>query len=292
MPGRSFRGSAPPAERQLVDELRADVSHLAGTIGERNLIAAPQAFDDAARWIEESFRRAGYQPDVDEAGNVVAEIRGGNEIVVIGAHYDTVPGSPGADDNGSGVAALLAIARRFARERPARTLRFVAFANEEPPYFMSEQMGSWIYAKGCHDRRERVVAMMSIESIGYYSDAPGSQQYPAMLEAVYPTTANFIAFASNLASRALLQRSIDVFRRHATVPSEGGALPEDIPGIGWSDQWSFWRFGYPAFMVTDTALFRNRHYHQRSDLPDTLDYERLARVTDGLMAVVRSLATP
>jgi len=220
------------------------------------------------------------------------EIRGSDEIVVIGAHYDTILGSPGADDNGSGVAALLAIARRFAHEKPARTLRFVAFANEEPPYFTTEQMGSWVYAKGCHDRHERVVAMMSIEAVGYYRDTPGSQQYPAMLDAVYPTTANFIAFASNLRSHGLLQRCVEVFRGHATVPSEGAALPEDIPGIGWSDQWSFWRFGYDAIMVTDTALFRNPHYHQRSDLPDTLDYERFARVVEGLMAVVRSLATP
>ena len=300
MPGRSFRGAPPPPQRQLVDELCRDVHALAGTIGERNLSAAPAAYEGAARFIEEAFRGMGYTPRIDEAANVEAEIRGGDEIVVIGAHYDTVPGSPGADDNASGVAALLAIARRFAHEKhalsvaegPQRTLRFVAFANEEPPYFATEQMGSWTYAKRCHDRRERIVAMISIEAIGYYSDAAGSQQYPAMLEAVYPTTANFIAFASNLPSRALLQRCVDVFRRHATIPSEGGALPEDVPGIAWSDQWSFWRFGYDAIMATDTALFRNPHYHQRSDLPDTLDYARLAQTTEGLIAVTRALATP
>ena len=274
---------------EVIAELRDDVYALAGTIGERNLLT-PEAYADAAKFIDDAFRGMGYAPRVDEAGNVEAEICGGEDIVVIGAHYDTVPGSPGADDNASGVAALLAMARRFAREKTARTLRFVAFANEEPPYFATEQMGSWIYAKRCHDRRERVVAMMSIEAIGYYSDADGSQQYPAMLEAVYPTTANFIAFASNLGSRALLQRCVDVFRQHATIPCEGGALPEDIPGIAWSDQWSFWRFGYEAIMVTDTALFRNPHYHERSDLPDTLDYARLARTVDGLIAVVRQLA--
>ena len=278
----------------MITELRRDVHALAGVIGERNLIAAPEAYEEAARFIEEAFREAGYAPVRDEAANIEAEIRGlaeiNDDIVVIGAHYDTVPGSPGADDNGSGVAALLAIARRFARQRPRRTLRFVAFANEEPPYFTTEQMGSWVYAKRCHDRHERVVAMMSIEAIGYYSDAAGSQQYPAMLDAVYPTTANFIAFASNLASRALLQHCVDVFRRHATIPSEAGALPEDVPGIAWSDQWSFWRFGYDAIMVTDTAPFRNPHYHERSDLPDTLDYARLARTTEGLIAVIRDLA--
>jgi hypothetical protein len=290
MPGRSFRGAAPPAERQLVDELRRDVYTLAGTIGERNSITAPEAYADAAAFIGEAFRRAGYAPKLDKAANVEAEVRGGDEIVVIGAHYDTVVGSPGADDNASGVAAMLAIARRFAREKPIRTIRFVAFANEEPPFFTTEQMGSWVYAKECHERREHIVAMLSLEAIGYYSDAAGSQQYPAMLEAVYPSTANFVAFASNLGSRALLQHCVEIFRRHATIASEGGALPEDIPGIGWSDQWSFWRFGYDALMVTDTALFRNPHYHGLGDLPDTLDYERLARTTEGLMAVVHSLS--
>jgi len=293
MPGRSFRGDAPPAERRLVEELRHDVYTLAGTIGERNSITAPEAYADAATFIENAFRKAGYTPRrlaYDPGVNIEAEIRGSDEIVVIGAHYDTVVGSPGADDNASGVAAMLAIARRFAREKPARTIRFVAFANEEPPFFTTEQMGSWVYAQQCHERREHIVAMLSIEAIGYYSDAAGSQQYPAMLEAVYPSTANFIAFASNLGSRALLQHCVEIFRRHATIASEGGALPEDIPGIGWSDQWSFWRFGYDALMVTDTALFRNPHYHGRSDLPDTLDYEQMSRTTEGLMAVVHSLS--
>ena len=295
MPGRSFRGPAPPAEAQLVAELRRDVYALAGTIGERNALTAPEPYADAAAYIEKEFRQAGYTPrrlTYDPGVNIEAQIPGGTEIVVIGAHYDTVSGSPGADDNASGVAALVAIARRMAREKPSRTIRFVAFANEEPPYFTTEQMGSWVYAQECHGRREHIAAMLSIEAIGYYSDAEGSQHYPALLEAVYPSKGNFIAFASNTASRAVLQQCVEIFRRHATIPSEGAALPEEVAGIGWSDQWSFWRFGYPALMVTDTALFRNPHYHTRSDLPDTLDYERLARVTEGLIAVVRQLGTP
>lgn len=294
MPGRSFRGNGPPPQRQLLDELRADVHTLAGSIGERNLINARRPYADAATWIESELRKAGYTPrrhEFDEGVNIEAEIPGDGEIVIVGAHYDTVIGSPGADDNASGVAAMLALARRFAQQKPKRTLRFVAFANEEPPYFTTQQMGSLVYADRCHERGEKIVAMLSLEAIGYYSDAAGSQQYPAMLDAVYPTTGNFVAFASNLGSRALLQRCVDVFRRHATIASEGAALPEDIPGIGWSDQWAFWRFGYQALMVTDTALFRNPHYHERSDLPDTLDYERLARTTEGLMAVIRELAS-
>lgn len=219
-------------------------------------------------------------------------MRGGDEIVVIGAHYDTVPGSPGADDNATGVAALLAIARCFVHEQPAHTVRFVAFANEEPPFFATEQMGSWLYAKRSRDRGERIVAMLSFDALGFFSNAPGSQQYPAMLESIFPSTGNFVAFASNLESRALLEHCLDVFRSHATIPSEGGAFPEEVPGVSWSDQWSFWRHGYDAVMVTDTALYRNPHYHTRTDLPDTLDYEALARTTEGLVEVIRALATP
>ena len=302
MPGRSYRGTAPPPARELVGELRRDVHALAGIIGERNIVTAPEAFAEAATFIEETLLKAGYAPqrqtfEVDgvPCANIEVEIRGAvnpNDIVVIGAHYDTVAGSPGADDNATGVAALLAIARRFARQKPARTIRFVAFANEEPPFFVTEQMGSWVYAKRSRARGERIVAMVSFDAIGFYSDAEGSQQYPAMLEAVYPSAANFVAFASNIGSRALLQQCVEVFRRHATIPSEGGALPEDIPGIGWSDQWSFWRHGYDAVMVTDTALFRNQHYHTRTDLPDTLDYDAMARTTEGLLAVTRALSSP
>ena len=302
MPGRSYLGAAPPPARDLVGELRHDVYALAGTIGERNLVTTPEAFAEAAVFIEDALRKAGYAPqrqtfEADDVpcANIEVEIRGAvnpNDIVIIGAHYDTVAGSPGADDNATGVAALLAIARRFASEQPARTVRFVAFANEEPPFFTTDRMGSWVYAKRSRDRGERIVAMVSFDAIGFYSNDEGSQQYPAMLEAVYPSTANFVAFASNIGSRALLQQCIDVFRGRATIPSEGGALPEDIPGIGWSDQWSFWRHGFDAVMVTDTALYRNPHYHTRTDLPDTLGYEALARTTEGLLAVTRALASP
>jgi Zn-dependent M28 family amino/carboxypeptidase len=293
MPGRSFRGPAPPHRNAaLSDALRRDVTTLARDIGPRNLDAF-DAYARAAEFIERSFRDAGYAPRRDEASNIEAVLPGtSDEIVVVGAHYDTVDDSPGADDNGSGVAALLALARMFAGTHPHRTIRFVAFANEEPPYFQSEPMGSFVYARARRARKEKIVAMLSLESIGWFSDAPRSQQYPALLEALYPSTANFIAFASNVASRPLLQRVIATFRAHATIPSEGGALPEEVPGVAWSDQWAFWHNGYQAVMVTDTALFRNPTYHTASDTPETLDYERLARVVEGLHAVIDDLLSP
>ncbi len=164
------------------------------------------------------------------------------------------------------------------------------FVNEEPPYFQSAQMGSWVYAKACHDRDENVVAMISLETIGYYSDAPNSQHYPFPFGLLYPSTADFIAFVGNTASRALVRETVASFRRHAQFPSEGAAVPGWITGVGWSDHWAFWQEGYPALMVTDTAPFRYPHYHDSTDTPDKLDYERFARVVDGLAGVVGDLA--
>lgn len=286
---------APP--RAAVENLRRDVDALCA-IGERNTVV-PETLAAAAHYLDRSLTDAGYKVerqtytvmrDDVRADNLIAEIRGNDEIVVIGAHYDAVDGTMGADDNASGVAAMLELARRFAKTKPRRTLRFVAFANEEPPHFQSQDMGSWQYAKRCRERNEKIVAMVSLETIGYYDDRPGSQQYPGPLAAFFPDTGNFIAFASNVGSRPLLSRAVKAFKSTTTFPIESAALPEVVPGIGWSDQWSFWQFGWPAIMVTDTAPFRNPHYHRPSDRPETLDYERLAHVTEGMVGVVRALA--
>jgi hypothetical protein len=296
---RSPRTPVPlaAAAPDSVARLRQDVESLC-SIGERSTVV-PENLSAASDYIERELTAAGYRVerqtyDVERDGvradNLIAELKGSAEIVVIGAHYDSVSGTAGADDNASGVAALLALARRFAGVKPRRTLRFVAFANEEPPHFQSRDMGSWQYAKRCHDRGETIVAMVSLETIAYYDDARGSQQYPPPLAALYPDTGNFIGFASNVGSRALLSRCMKAFRAATKFPAESAAMPEAIPGIGWSDQWSFWQFGWKAIMVTDTAPFRNPHYHRSTDLPDTLDYARLAHVVDGLEGVVRELA--
>lgn len=292
---RAVSLAAPPPAR--VGSLKKDVEALCA-IGERNTVV-PENLAAAADFIERSFTAAGYRVerqsyevvrDGVRSDNLIVELRGNDEIVVIGAHYDCVEGTAGADDNASGVAALLALARTFANAKTTRTLRFVAFANEEPPHFQSQDMGSWQYAKRAKDRNEKIVAMVSLETIGYYDDRRGSQQYPPPLAALYPDTGNFIGFASNIGSRALLTRAVKAFRAATKFPAESAAMPEAIPGIGWSDQWSFWQFGWPAIMVTDTAPFRNPHYHRPSDRPETLDYARLAHVVEGLEGVVRALA--
>ncbi len=299
MPGKSISKSAPlsPDEAALREELRADVQKLAGEIGERNMWHYPQ-LDAAADFIEDSFSRADLRPRRDSyemhgqaCHNIETEIPGARpEVLLIGAHYDSVFGSPGANDNGTGMAATLALARRFAGRKPQHTLRFVAFVNEEPPYFLSDEMGSFIYASRCKARGDRISTMISLETIGYFSDAPHSQTYPSPgLGMFYPKVGNFIGFVSNVHSRALLRRVIGLFRKHAKIPSEGAALPAFIPGVSWSDQWSFWRHGYPGIMVTDTAPFRYPYYHSSSDTPDKLDYDRFTLVVSGMEKVIEDL---
>jgi hypothetical protein len=300
MPGRSHRGPLPPldeAGRKLAAELEASVVELARTIGERNHVRA-RALDAAAASIGRDLEQAGLAVRREEFtsgrqtfANLCVEIAGTrvDEIVVVGAHYDSVIGSPGANDNASGVAALLALARRFAREKPARTLRFVAFANEEPPWFQGDAMGSLVHARGCKERGENVVAMLSLETIGYYSDAAQSQTYPVpLLGWIYPSTGDFVAFVGDLGSRALVERAVSTFRSSVAFPCEGAALPASVPGAGWSDHWAFWEAGYPALMVTDTAPFRYPWYHTADDTPERLDYDRFARVVLGIEAVLRN----
>jgi Zn-dependent M28 family amino/carboxypeptidase len=302
MPGKNIASAAPlsPEDIDLRAELKSDVQTLAGEIGERNMWHYAQ-LNAAADFIEDSFSRAGLHPRRDSyevrgqaCHNIEAEIPGTRpNVVLIGAHYDSVFGSPGANDNGSGVAALLALARRFAGKPAQQTLRFVAFVNEEPPYFLTEQMGSFVYAGRCKGRGDRISAMISLETIGYFSDTPHSQTYPALgLGVFYPTVGNFIGFVSNVHSRELLRRSIALFRKHAKIPSQGAALPSFIPGVSWSDQWAFWQHGYPGIMITDTAPFRYPHYHSATDTPDKLDYDRFALVVSGMQKVIEGLDKP
>ena len=151
-------------------------------------------------------------------------------------------------------------------------------------------MGSFIYAGRCRARGDKIAAMISLETIGYFSDAPHSQTYPSPgLGLFYPKVGNFIGFVSNVHSRTLLRRVVAAFRKHAKIPSQGAALPAFVPGVSWSDQWSFWRNGYPGIMVTDTAPFRYPYYHSSSDTPDKLDYDRFALVVSGMEKVIEDL---
>jgi Zn-dependent M28 family amino/carboxypeptidase len=298
MPGVSFSGMfkrLSPEEENLKEELKGHVQYLAENIGERNLWHY-ESLDAAANYIHSvlnqykcKVNKQSFKVQGKTVSNIEAEFVGttlAQEIVIVGAHYDTCIGSPGANDNGTGVAALLAIARLLEKKNFKRTLKFVAFVNEEPPFFQSDEMGSYVYAKHAKEQNEKIEAMFSLETIGYYSDKKGSQKYPIPFSLFYPDQGNFIAFVSNLESAELLKKSIKSFRENTAFPSEGAAAAQWIPGIAWSDQWSFWKMNYPAIMITDTAPFRYPHYHLGTDLHQYIDFDRLARVTQGLCSVI------
>jgi Zn-dependent M28 family amino/carboxypeptidase len=290
MPGRSHRGPLPALsdeERALMERLRRHVFELAKD--QRNV-----DLERPARYIEAALAARGLQPAAQRflsAGRPVRNIEVNpreSAAVVVGAHYDSVPGSPGADDNASAVAALIELAGMLGAEN--LPIRFVAFVNEEEPYFMGPDMGSWVSARRSREGGEPLRAMLSLEMLGYYSEEPGSQRYPPLLGLFYPDRADFIAFVGDLGARRLVRKAIGYFRKAAAFPSEGVAAPALVPGVTRSDHWSFRDQGFPALMVTDTAYNRNPHYHRSSDTPDKLDYERLARVTLGLASVLRELA--
>ncbi|PMR68588.1 aminopeptidase [Halomonas heilongjiangensis] len=302
MPGGSYRGTPPPLDDEgqaLRERLREHVRVLADEIGERHYWR-PEALHAAADAIDRAFREAGHQP-VRHAvptqawvfDNVEVRLPGSgatDEILVIGAHYDTVRGTPGADDNASGVAVLIELARLLGEADLERSLHLVAFVNEEAPFFASEAMGSLAYAREARARGDDIVGMLSLEMLGYYVDAPGSQRHPPLLGHFYPHRGDFVAFVGNLGSRRLVRDAVGAFREHAEMPSEGLAAPELIGDIRRSDHWAFWEVGYPAIMLTDTANFRNPYYHGPHDTHDRLDYETMARLTLALAKAVETLA--
>jgi peptidase M28-like protein len=303
MPGKSYGGKLLPLTAQEIrcrDGLKRHVEMLAGEIGERHLLE-PAQLSAAAEYLRADLSASGYevhrqafQVNSQECYNLEVELPGTarpDEIVIVGGHYDSAVGTPGANDNASGTAAVLALARSFAGQRLGRTLRFVFFVNEEPPYFQTSSMGSVVYARRCREWGENVTAMLSLETIGCYSDEPDSQHYPFPFGLLFPSTADFVGFVGNLSSRSLTRRVVSSFRNQTRFPSEGVNPPEFIPGVGWSDHWSFWQEGYPAVMVTDTALYRYDLYHTEDDTVDKIDFGRMARVVVGLEHVIDDLAT-
>lgn len=286
-------------EQAVADDLQLFVRTLAEDIGIRSL-QSMEGLNRAEFFISSTLESFGYEvqkesvidPDSGlESFNLIAELPGSiypEEIVLLGAHYDSVGvGCPGANDNASGVAALLVLAKRLAQSKPIQTIRFVAFTNEEPPYFETPAMGSFVHAQNASARGEKISLMLSLETIGYFSEEVESQQYPLKaLSYWYPSKGNFIAFVANLRSGLKLRKVLGVFRRAAHIPAEGIAAPAIVPGVSWSDHASFWRFGYPALMVTDTAPFRYPHYHRPTDTWEKLQYPKMARVVLGLEAAL------
>ena len=304
VPGESYSGELPPLTDQELALAARLKTHIAAIAAREHNIAHHDELEKVARYIETTLESYGYVVHrqnfaVDDKTvrniDVIIEPRTGvpaPEVLVVGAHYDSAPTTPGANDNATGAAAVIELARLLGdlKGSTKRRIRFALFVNEEPPYFQTPDMGSLRYAQALAAQNERVVAMYSLETLGYYSDKPGSQQYPGPFGMMFPDRANFIAFVGMLGSRPLVRETVRSFRSHTAFPTIGGAAPASLEGIGWSDHWAFAEQGFPAVMITDTALFRYPHYHRPTDTPDKVDVEKLARVVKGIERVIREAA--
>lgn len=288
-----------PADPALVRRVAGHVGALAGTIGERG-VYRPDAYEAARAYIRRELIGAGAEVQAQTfpsravaCANLEVIAKGrepGLPCIVVGAHYDTVQGTPGADDNATGVAALIELARSLVSGGWRRTIRLVAFANEEAPFFDGPEHGSRVYAKGLKAAGERVHLMLSLEMLGYFDRTPGSQKYPPLMAPFYPDRGDFIGLVGNIGSHARLMDLAKAFRAASAFPMEHLAAPEWVPGVALSDHHSFWREGYKAVMVTDTAFYRNPHYHLATDTPATIDEAGLGAVTAGLIGAVARLA--
>lgn len=300
MPGANSVGinnDIPDTETELVAKLNKHIVYLSEEIGERHYLF-PESLEHSTEYIRRSFKAYDMYPNSIVYGDeqlfeiIYVELAGSEHDaakIVVGAHYDTVPATLGADDNASGVAALIELVRLLGSESLYRDIILVAFPNEESPFYNTHLMGSQVFADYISDKK--IAGMISLEMLGYYSQVPGSQQYPWPINWFYPDTASFIAFVGNLSSRNWLRRSIEAFREHAMVASEGLVAPVSlIPDVARSDQVSFWRHDIPAFMITDTANFRSPYYHFADDTVETLNLTIMSKLVIGLKHMLVELA--
>jgi Zn-dependent M28 family amino/carboxypeptidase len=287
--------SAAVADPQRLEH---DVRAIVADFGPRDH-QHPENLERVAGYIEDALKSAGARVTsqrYDVAGkpyrNVIASFGPADgERIVVGAHYDTFGAQPGADDNASGVAGLMELARLLTGAPLRVRVDLVAFTLEEPPHFRGDSMGSAVHAKGLRKEGVALRAMIALEMIGCFSDEAGSQGYPvSLLSWMYPSRGNFIGVVGNFGSAMLVRRVAVAMRGATPLPVEGLAAPRFVTGVDFSDHASYWDAGYEAVMITDTAFFRYAHYHTMTDTPDRLDYARMAQVVQGVRAAVLALA--
>ena len=291
--------ATPNAERSVnPSRLQAHVRALSVELAPRDE-SHVENLDRVAGYIKSEFSQTGatvseqpYRIQGNVYRNVIAQFGPeSEERIIVGAHYDTAGPLPGADDNASGVAGLIELAGLLGRQEPPIRVELVAFTLEEPPYFRATGMGSLIHAESLRKQNIRVRAMFSLEMIGYFSDASDSQHFPvSVLSAFYPSTGNFIGVVGRLSEGLLVRRTKAAMRNASPLPVYSINAPRFVPGVDFSDQLNYWRVGYSAVMITDTAFYRNRNYHTANDTEEKLDYKRMAMVVEGVYAAVTELA--
>lgn len=277
--------------------LRLHLQVLTGTPQPRNY-RHPEVLDSVAAYIARQLRAAGAQAVHEQAysvngrlyRNIIASF-GPQEgpRLVVGAHYDVCDEQPGADDNGSGVAALLECARLLGTKsnKLTKPVELVAYTLEEPPFFRTTSMGSYVHAASLHTAGVRVRGMVALETMGYFDDRPGSQHYPlGLLKLFYGSRGNYVTVAQKFGNGRFGRQFARNYRRRAKLPVRRFKAPAWLPGVDFSDHLNYWKFGYPAVLITDTAFYRNTEYHKAGDTMGRLDLHRLALAVDALVATV------
>ncbi|NIO80035.1 MAG: M28 family peptidase [Candidatus Aminicenantes bacterium] len=280
-----------------VKHLYNHVHYLTEQIGSRSVYeyekinAAKNYLETVLKDLGFDYTLQNYQYQGNTFSNIIVTIPGQKapeKIFIIGAHYDTVFNTPGADDNASAVAVLLELCRLLMGYQPAKTLKLIFFVLEEPPAFQSKYMGSYVYAKTAKAKKEDIFGMISLEMLGYYHDTKGAQTFPLPLMGFfYSNVPNFIGVVGNLKSRRLVKQVADSIKKGSSILVEYLAAVRLVPGIDLSDHAPFWRMGYPAVMITDTAFYRNPNYHTVTDTIDTLDFKKMAELLKGIVQVVK-----
>ncbi len=281
----------------LKARLEQHLRYLSVTLGDRSIFR-PENLQAAEDYVSQQFAAMGYVPrrqsfkyQGQEVSNIIVGEEAPRGYYILGAHYDTVEGTPGADDNASGVAVLLEVARLARQLTPPKPWAFIAFTCEEPPAFASAAMGSRVYAQRARRQQAHILGMLCLEMVGYYSKSPGSQSLPLSLKFMgYPTTGDFIGLVSDRGSRTLLDRLEAAITRGCRLPAVSLAVPFGghlLPEVRLSDHANFWDAGYPAVMLTDTAFMRNPHYHGPGDTMDRLDLDAMTELTLGLVNFVQ-----
>lgn len=286
----------------IKNELMSDVAYIEG-LGPRNA-EDPSAYEQLRKceaWIIEKWESQGYTvklQDVSVGGqqfyNIEIEFPGTaspSEIVIISAQYDTEPDSPGANNNGSGMAVLFQLSKLLKNYQPGRTLRLIAFVNEQHPFADTEMMGSYFYAKRSFELKEDIKVMLSMDALGIYKDSPGSQRLPFPFSLFYPDRGNFLAFIGNLPSRSWVKEVTAGFKKGSSFPIEAGVAPEWVEGVTWSDHRSFYKFGYKGMQITDTGAFRAASHGKSDDTMEKINFDALSRIAVGMYGVAIELTT-
>lgn len=281
------------------NNLKLHVKFIADEIGERH-VRKHLALHRIANYISQQWTMMGYEVERQpftakgvKCENLEATKTGSDkpdDIILICAHYDTAKDCPGANDNASGIAAMLEIARYFSHTNPGCSIRFVALTNEKPPFYGTEKSGSWIYAHRANHNCDKIRTAIILESLGYYNNANHSQLYPPPMSLFHPKQGNFLAMASNLGSMTTMRKFAKCFKKHSRFRFETMVAQNFLPWVKWSDSSPFWLNGYHAFMISDTAQYRYPFYDSVRDTPEKIDYQCLTFITDGLTRAIEELA--